>query len=422
MYPTQLHSYLLWRSSVDPTPQSLASRRYTAIVALFPAAMVGIFVFGWWAGLVVLASVLAAFATDFVCHRYIYRDTSGTRDGVWFLTGLLLGLMMPPNAPLWLPILGAVAAVYFGKFFLSVDGMPLFQPAALGLVLLHVMGVLALVFSGNNPMTANYQGEARWPVLVRGVEPNSEAVREGNVPKLLTDFFGGDVRKSVPRMKYRDAIFSGQLAWWDEAKTIPAEAVHGPRPLDLVKQNPGKPSNRLETARNAAAKERYDWVDMLLGYLPATIGGSSVFALGFGIFLLVFARSISWVVPFFALATIFGLLHGLAWAYGSSLSPRVISDNIPIHLMTGSTLLGIFYFAADPTTAPRSFMGKVYAGVAVGLVEVFLRIFTPMAESIFLSVLIVQGLSFVIDLHLAPPEDGRSSAGVDLTPSSLGRL
>src|SRR5689334_18943763 len=99
MYPTQLHSYLLWRSSVPPDPQSLAQRRYTAIVSLMPAAMVGVFVFGWRAAAVMLASCLSCFVTDIVLHKYVYKSSPGTREGTWLLTGLLLALMMPPNVP-----------------------------------------------------------------------------------------------------------------------------------------------------------------------------------------------------------------------------------------------------------------------------------------------------------------------------------
>ena len=64
MYPTQLHSYLLWRSTVKPDPQALASRRYTATVSLLPATMVGIFVFGWWAGWIVFLSIISALRTN----------------------------------------------------------------------------------------------------------------------------------------------------------------------------------------------------------------------------------------------------------------------------------------------------------------------------------------------------------------------
>jgi Na+-translocating ferredoxin:NAD+ oxidoreductase RnfD subunit len=204
---------------------------------------------------------------------------------------------------------------------------------------------------------------------------------------------------------------------------VPAEAVHGPRPIDLVKFNRGVDISsgvKLASAlgKKEMTEEGCDWLSLVLGYVPATIGGSSALALGWGVLLLVFAGAASPLVPVFALATMFTALHLLAW-----INPAyAVPGNIPVHLLTGSTILGLFYLAADPTTAPRSFLGKVYSGVAVGLLETALRIFTPLAEAIFISVIVVQLLSFVIDQWLAPPGEEARPGAVGISSSSLGRL
>jgi|GEM_PF-2687483 len=420
MYPTQLHSYLLWRSSVDPDAQSLASKRHTATVSLGPATMVGVFVFGWWAGLTVFLSVLSAFVTDFILHRWVYKDSTGTRDGMWILTGLLMALMMPPNIPVIWPLLGSAAALFLGKYYFSVDGMPLFQPAALGLFLLHILGGLMLLFAGSNPMLAIRDGKPEWPVLARGIEPSAEiSSTPQGVRRLVIDFLGGDIRKSVPRKEYRDKLFS-QSARPDDANPQagaepPAAAVHGPRPLNLVKDFAKQPLNKGVTAEGT--EQRYDWVDMILGYIPGTVGSSGL-ALGFGILLLIFTGAANWTLPAIMMMTMFAMLHFFSWLGNGS----IVAENIPIHLLTGSTILGIFYLAADPTTAPRSFMGKVYAGVLLGFIEVLLRLFTPLTEGIFLSVLIVQALAIVFDLYLAPPTEPQRSTATPLSASSLRRL
>lgn len=386
MYPTQLHSYLLWRSSVEPNSQALASRRYTASVSLLPASMVGIFVFGWWAGWIVFLSILAAFFTDFICHRFIYAESPGTRDGSWLLTGLLLGLMMPPNVPWWLPVCGAVIAIFIGKHYLSVDGMPLLQPAAVGLLIMHLLTW--------NYMKAMDGGIPQWPVLSRGVETSMEDVRNGRFSKPLRDYFGGDVRKSVSHSQWSEKIFAGEIAFYDHDRKILAEAWHEPRPLDKVKHDP---SHSYSSNPRQSERDQYEWLNMVLGYVPATIGGSSGLALGFGILLLIFSGAVSWVIPAFAMGTLYFGMQLLAWMYGSSNGAQIISENIPIHLMTGSTLIAIFYLAADPSSAPRSFRGKMYAGMAMGIFELILRLFTPLAEGLFISIILAQSLSFYID-------------------------
>ncbi|MFH0938331.1 MAG: RnfABCDGE type electron transport complex subunit D [Planctomycetota bacterium] len=403
---------------MDPDQQSLASRRRTATVSLLPAIMVGIFVFGWWAGWIVLLSVLTAFLTNTVCHRFIYKDSFGARDGTWLLTGLLLGLMLPPNSPWWLPVIGAMLALFLGKYYLSVDGMSLFQPAALGLLLLYLVGMFAAGFSSGNPMLPSKDGKPMWPILSRSVEPSS-----GSVRALLRDFFGGDVRRSVTRQERNDAVFAGNLSYYNAEKHIVAEAVHGPRPLDLVKASPERSLSRVASnSQNGSQSQSYDAVDMILGYMPATIGGSSAFALGWGILLLIFTGAISWVLPTTALGAMVAALYALSWLYDGRPDAQVIAANIPIQVLTGSTLLGIFYLAADPTTAPRSFLGKVYAGVALGLIEVLLRVFTPLTEGIFLSVILVQGSAIIIDQWLAPPTEKPRSSPHGLSSSSLSRL
>lgn len=410
MYPTQLHSYLLWRSTVDPDFQTIASRRRTAAISLLPATMTGVFVFGWYAGCLIAATLTAAFVTDFICHRFICRDSVGTRDAIWLFTGLILALMVPPNAPVWLPVAGVVLAIIAGKHYFSVDGVSLLQPAALGLLILHLLGLGAAAFSSGNPMLATRGGRSEWPVLSRSVE--SPASNKA----MLLGFFGGDIRKSVTRQEYMDAIYKGQLAYCDKEKTVSAEAFHGPRPIDLVKAAPGRPSGSLENPVHYSAG------DMLWGHVSGTAGGSSVLALGAGILLLVFSGAASWALPAAALLSMFAMLHLFAWLQGGG-NPSVIPANIPVHMLTGGTLMGVFYLAGDPGTAPRSFMGKVCAGAALGVIEVLLRLFTPLTEGLFISVLLVQLLAFVIDQWLAPPsERARNTSSAGLTTSSLGRL
>jgi electron transport complex protein RnfD len=421
MYPTRLHSYLLWRSTVDSDSQALAKRRYTATVSLIPAAMVGIFVFGWYAVLLVAVSMLSAFVAEVFCHRILFKGSPGSRDGVWLFTGLLLGLLLPPNAPLWIPMVGGLVAIIAGKYFLSVDGMPLFQPVALGFFFLSLAGAITFLLGSHNVMNPTVDGRPAWPVLVRVVDTSAEDVKEGGVWKILRGFFGGDVRKSVPLLQHRDANFSDQPMTW--------QAVHGPRPLDLVKKYPSQPvsqprqSEKPDGGLPGNSSVTYDWLQMVLGYIPATIGGSSALALAFGILLLIFSGANTWILPAFAYATLFAGFHFAAWFGAGCSGALVVPDNIPIHLLTGSTILAVFYMAADPLTAPRSALGKVYAGVALGLIELLLRLFTPLAEGLFLSVVIVQLLSFVIDLWLAPPAERHAgNAAVGLSSTSLGRL
>lgn len=384
MLPAKIHSYLLWRAQVRPAAEVLAARRVTTAISLLPAAVVGIFVFGWYAGLVVVASLISAWLADWAGRRWILKagraeaDSASTRmfvetarrDGVWLLTGLLIGLLLPPAVPLWIPILGAAAAVLVGKFWLAVDGMPLLQPAALGVLLLHA------AFFGT-------MQTKEWPVLARQVDESAAATSAGSA---VQRFLGGDIRKSVPVEQYRRELFGGGRP--------AAEAVSKPRPLDVVKAQPGKP------ALEADGPARYGTLDLLLGYVPGTIGSGTP-ALLLGILLLVFSGAVVWLQPLAAMVTMAAGLFLLSWLKGDVVQPA----NIPIHLLSGATLLGVFYLAADPVVAPRSRAGKLLSGVTVGVLEVGFRLATPLSVAFFITVPVVQVMAPLFDKFLPPRAD-----------------
>ncbi len=48
------------------------------------------------------------------------------------ITGLLLGLTLPPGLPLWMAFLGGVVAIAFGKLIFGGLGQNIFNPALLG--------------------------------------------------------------------------------------------------------------------------------------------------------------------------------------------------------------------------------------------------------------------------------------------------
>ncbi len=411
MYPTQLHSYMLWRSSVEPTPPMLASKRFTAAVSLIPAVMVGIFVYGWYAGLVLLTCLTSALVADWLCKRFLFQREAeyfGKRDGVWLLTGMLVALMLPPAMPLYLAAAGTIIAILAGKYLLQVDGMPLFQPAVLGLLALHIMCPL-IVALGSGAPNATMNPHDRWPVLARST--SIETPGPGRfVPKFLLNFFGGDIRNSVDAKQYSSDLFAN--------KAITAEAITGVRPQDLVAAMPARDLSNPDTTSSATTKG-FDWLQLLLGYLPGVIGGSQGLALILGALLLFFSRSVSPLISVSAFLTMLAVLLLFAWMG----SPSVVYGNIPIHLLSGTTLLSIFYFANDPAVTPRAKFGKIYAGIFFAIIELTFRLVFKVSDGLPVSILATHAMSFVIDQWLAPPPVSSASAvHIGISQSSLGRL
>ena len=95
-------------------------------LALLPALAVGVWQAGFRALWTVLASVAAAVAAEWLWSR-----GATLPDGSAVLTGLLLGMTLPPRVPLWLAAAGGAFAVTVGKLLCGGLGRNVFNPALL---------------------------------------------------------------------------------------------------------------------------------------------------------------------------------------------------------------------------------------------------------------------------------------------------
>jgi Na+-translocating ferredoxin:NAD+ oxidoreductase subunit D len=100
-----------------------------AIAAMIVAG-VATWHFGLGALLVVLAAVVGAVGTEWMAHRG--AEHSPLTDWSAALTGLLLGLTLPPSLPLWMAFLGGVVAISLGKLIWGGLGQNAFNPALVG--------------------------------------------------------------------------------------------------------------------------------------------------------------------------------------------------------------------------------------------------------------------------------------------------
>jgi electron transport complex protein RnfD len=101
------------------------------IYALLPATGAALWYFGISAVLVLAASIIGAVLAEWVFAARAVRGQS-LKDGTGILTGLLLGLTLPPGLPMWMAFLGGFASISLGKVIWGGLGHNLFNPALLG--------------------------------------------------------------------------------------------------------------------------------------------------------------------------------------------------------------------------------------------------------------------------------------------------
>lgn len=102
---------------------------YIVIIALLPATFFGIYNFrdqnAW---IVVLVTVVTCVATEYIFEKLMHRKIT-IKDGSAAVTGLLLALNLPPNAPWWMCVLGGVFAILIVKQLFGGLGQNFMNPA-----------------------------------------------------------------------------------------------------------------------------------------------------------------------------------------------------------------------------------------------------------------------------------------------------
>ncbi len=118
---------------------SVQKNMYGVIIALIPALLVSLFVFGLGAAIVTLTSVAACVFFEWAISKYILKKERTTiMDGSAALTGLLLAFNLPSNLPIWIIIIGALVAIGIGKLTFGGLGCNPFNPALVGRVFLLI--------------------------------------------------------------------------------------------------------------------------------------------------------------------------------------------------------------------------------------------------------------------------------------------
>ncbi|MBM4326880.1 MAG: RnfABCDGE type electron transport complex subunit D [Deltaproteobacteria bacterium] len=127
-----------WAVSISPhirQTQTTAGIMWTVSGSLIPVLLLSIYNFGLRSLFITLSSVISCVVVEAICQRALGRPIS-VKDGSAVLTGILLAFVIPPGVPYWLPIIGAVAAIFINKQLMGGLGFNVWNPALVGRALL----------------------------------------------------------------------------------------------------------------------------------------------------------------------------------------------------------------------------------------------------------------------------------------------
>jgi len=141
------------------------------------------------------------------------------------------------------------------------------------------------------------------------------------------------------------------------------------------------------------------------GNVGGCLGETSALALLLGGAYLLIKRTISFHIPSAVLlsALIFGTITYLinSQAYVSPI----------MHLCSGGLLMGAFFIATDPVTAPLTRRGMWVFGIGVGAITMLIRVIGEYPEGVMYSVLLMNAVTPLIDRFFKRiPTGGKANA------------
>lgn len=295
----------------------------------------------WQYGLSALALLLTVTATCLATERLLNRNANTLGDWSAAITGILLGLTLPPAFPLWMAIVASFVAIAIGKAMFGGLGHNPFNPALVGRAFV----------------------QAAFPVAITTWVPAFSANRFSEfVPTTFT----------APLMIPPDIV--------DWVKQQGVDAFTGATPLARWK------------FENVTASAH----DLLTGAVTASAGETSALLILLCGAYLAIRKFMDWRIP----VAVLGSAALTAWAFQLA-DPTHYPAPIFV-MLSGGLMLGAIYMATDMATSPVTPVGVWIYGVIIGVTTVIIRYFGGLTEGVMYAILLGNALTPLIDRYTQP--------------------
>ena len=270
---------------------------YSVLLALLPATLAGIYLFGLGALQVILVGVFGAVAAEALVQPLLGKKIS-VLDGSAAVTGLLLALTLPPALPWWMVLTGSVVAIVLGKAIYGGLGNNPFNPALIARVVLLVSWPAYLtrwqnptsLFSKSAASAAASSADAISAATPLGILKTGGGVAAIGHIRLLDLFFGyragciGEVSILALLLGVSFLIWKGYVTWHIPASCIAvAFAVSGA--FWLI--NPGQYANPVFHILSGGLMLGACFMATDMVTSPITGTGMLIFGAGVGFFTII---------------------------------------------------------------------------------------------------------------------------------------
>ena len=261
----------------------------------------------------------------------------------FLVTGMLIPLIVPPDIPLWMLAIATAFAVIIGKEAFGGTGMNVLNVALTARVFLFFA------------YPTDISGDIVW------VSYDYNFLHQG-VSALFGDFLHVNAGTQV------------------------ADGFSGATPLGLAAKGGW-----------SAVTEQYSVSDMLMGFIPGSVGEMNKPAIILGALILVLGRIASWRIM---LSMILGAVFMGLLMNGLAANPFM---EVPFyyHFVMGSFFFAMAFMATDPVTAASTNTGKWIYGFLIGVMGMIIRVLNPAyPEGWMLAILLLNVFAPLIDHYI----------------------
>jgi electron transport complex protein RnfD len=147
----------------------------------------------------------------------------------------------------------------------------------------------------------------------------------------------------------------------------------------------------LKDGSGAKIYNRRQFLHTVTGTVGGCLGETSALAVLLGGIYLLLRKTVSVHIPLAVLVSAF-VFAGIAYL----INPNAYMQPF-FHLTSGGLLLGAFFIATDPVTAPLSRRGMWLFGLGVGAITMLIRIVGEYPEGVMFAVLLMNAVTPLID-------------------------
>ncbi|WP_281647388.1 RnfABCDGE type electron transport complex subunit D [Parendozoicomonas sp. Alg238-R29] len=334
---TDFHKSISMKIRTSPhLKKTLTVRQIMAsvVMALLPVCVWSIWLFGLSALVLLITTTLSCMATEALFNRLAGKPAMARESSV-VITGLLLGLTLPPGFALWMAALAGFVAIALGKVLFGGLGQNPFNPALVGRAF----------------------AQAAFPVSITTWTP-------AFLPERFTSFIPSSL--AFPFMTPADASgwIQNQVDGWS-----------GATPLKMI----------------GGGGDFASATDLMFG----TVSGSSGETAGLLILLcgawLVYKGVMGWKIP---VAVMLGTVATSLpfWLMDASVYPSPL-----FMLFSGGLMLAAVFMATDMVGTPLTEKGVWVFGLMIGFLTVIIRLFGSLPEGAMYAVLIANACAPLID-------------------------